>query len=78
MEFVYSLWHTHVDERLSGGEDIKLIGIYTSYENANAALLRAEKLEGFRDFSEGFEISQNVLDKDEWTSGFVMVTEDEE
>lgn len=71
MEFVYSLWHIHVDEHLPAGEDVKLIGIYTSNENAIAAQLRTEKLEGFRDFPEGFQISQDILDKDGWTSGFI-------
>lgn len=70
MEFVYSLWHTHVDENLPGGEDAKLIGIYTSNEKAIEAQSRAEKLKGFRDFPEGFEISIERLDQDRWTSGF--------
>lgn len=68
---VYSLWHTHVDESLDGGEDIKLIGIYTTLANAEQAQSRAELLTGFKDFKEGFEISTYELDKDEWTSGFI-------
>jgi len=70
MEFVYSLYHTHFDERLDGGEDVKLIGVYTSFEKAKAAQERAEKLEGFRDHPECFEISKQRLDQDQWTSGF--------
>lgn len=74
MKFVYLLWHTHSDEALLDGEDIKLIGVYTSKENAEEAQSRAGQLEGFKDHSEGFEISCNELDKDEWTSGFITVT----
>lgn len=72
MKFVYLLWHTHSDEAFDN-EDIKLIGVYTSKANAEMALSRALQLEGFRDHSEGFEISCNELDKDEWTSGFITV-----
>ncbi|NII85340.1 MULTISPECIES: hypothetical protein [unclassified Pedobacter] len=71
MVFVYLLWHTHYDESLSGGEDVKLIGVYSTETKAEEALLRAKQLDGFKDFHEGFEISVNVLDKDEWTSGFI-------
>lgn len=74
MEFVYLLWHTHIDEKLDGGEDFKLIGVYTSMELAEAAQARAELLEGFRDAKEGFEISRYRLDKDEWTSGYITIT----
>ena len=27
-EFVYLVWHTHLDEDLDNGEDIKLIGVF--------------------------------------------------
>ncbi|RKR82624.1 hypothetical protein BDD43_2809 [Mucilaginibacter gracilis] len=71
MNAVYSLYHIHIDPDLPGGEDVKLIGIYTSIEKAKDAQRRSEMLNGFKDFKDGFEISQNILDKDEWTSGFI-------
>lgn len=71
MKFVYLLWHTHTLESLDGGEDVKLIGVYTSKELAEAAQARSELLEGFKDAKEGFEISRSVLDKDCWTSGYI-------
>lgn len=74
MEQVYLLWHTHSDDALSDGEDIKLIGVYTSRKNAEEAQYRAQQLEGFKDHKEGFEISCNELNKDEWTSGFITIT----
>jgi len=70
MEFVYLLWHTHLDENLDGGEDVKLIGVYSSRKNAEEALSRSKYLNGFKDFPDGFDISVNKLDKDEWVSGF--------
>lgn len=72
IEFVYLLWHTHFNEKLPGGEDVKMIGIYRTEKKAIAAQSRAELLEGFKDSKEGFEISRNKIDQDEWVSGFVM------
>jgi hypothetical protein len=63
MKFVYLLWHTHSDETLLDGEDIKFIGVYTSKENAEEAQSRAGQLEGFKDDLEGFEISCDDLIK---------------
>ena len=71
VKFVYLLWHTHVDEELPSGEDIKLIGIYSTENKAIAAQSRTELLDGFKDFKEGFEISCNKIDNDEWISGFI-------
>ncbi|MNL88283.1 hypothetical protein D3C87_2179010 [compost metagenome] len=65
------MWHTHFNEELPGGEDVKMIGIYSTEEKAIAAQSRAELLEGFKDSKEGFEISHNKIDQDEWISGFV-------
>jgi len=73
MKHVYLLWHTHSNEALLGGEDIKLIGVYTSEKNAHDAQLRVAQLAGFRDHKNGFEISVNTLNKDEWLSGFITV-----
>ncbi|WP_316818854.1 hypothetical protein [Pedobacter nyackensis] len=69
---VYLLWHTHVDDRLEGGEDVKLIGVYSSIDEANAAIERKGTSEGFMNHMDGFEISTYTLDKDSWSEGFVM------
>jgi len=71
IEFVYLLWHTHIDENLDGGEDVKLMGVYSTREKAEEALSRSKHLKGFKDFTKGFDISACRLDKDQWTSGFV-------
>ena len=70
---VFLLWHIHIDHKL-GDEDVKLIGVYSSIDHANVAQSKAENLAGFKDSKEGFEISVNIVDKDEWTSGFVTQT----
>ena len=71
-EFVFLLWHTHLNGTLEKEEDIKLIGVYSTERKAKQALSRTIKLEGFRDHKDGFEISAHKLDKDEWVSGFVV------
>jgi hypothetical protein len=50
MKEVFLLWHTHVDEDLPGGEDSKLLGVFSSVENATAAQNESMKLPGFKDF----------------------------
>jgi len=71
MKKVYVLWHTHRDERLDGGEDVKLIGLYSTAEFAGDALLRLSRVQGFSDHKEGFEIAEYEIDKDHWTFGFI-------
>jgi hypothetical protein len=71
MEHVFVLWHTHEDEDLPGGEDVKLLGIYSSYSKAEEALNASLILPGFKDCPEGFLIASNKLDKREWTEGYV-------
>ncbi|GAA4168044.1 DUF7336 domain-containing protein [Sphingobacterium ginsenosidimutans] len=73
MKHVYLLWYTYVDETLDGGEDVMLIGVYSSRELAEAALARTSKLRGFSDQIEGFEISPYEVDTDSWKAGFTIV-----
>ena len=74
MKNTYLLWHTHTDERLTGGEDVKLLGTYSTRENAELAQAEAALLEGFKDHLEGFEISEYEMDKREWREGFSTET----
>lgn len=73
MPSVFLVQHVHAFE--DGEEDIKIIGIYTSRELAQAAVARSRPLLGFRDTPEGFEISQYDLDSDHWTEGYISVAE---
>jgi homoserine kinase type II len=66
---VFFVTHTH---ELSGGEeDEKLIGVYSSTENADAAVVRASGLPGFREHPDGFHVDAYAVDVDHWTEGFV-------
>ncbi|MCG8926962.1 hypothetical protein [Lentzea sp. CC55] len=55
------------------GDDVKLLGVYSSRENASARIERAKELEGFCDEPACFYIDEYMLDEDEWTTGFIVV-----
>lgn len=61
----------HVHAFPDSSESVKLIGIYSSRELAEAAVRRALALEGFRDIPDGFSIDCYTVDKDHWAEGFV-------
>ena len=69
---VFVLQHVHTFD--DGEEDVKMIGVYSSREQAEAAIGRLSGQPGFSDTLEGFEIAPYVLDVDHWTEGYVTVT----
>lgn len=80
MEFVYKLWHfkigpgeeADVDDEAQAGKDI---GLYTTEDKAEAALLRLKDQPGFRDWPDGFRIFRAPLDRDGWADGFITFDE---
>jgi hypothetical protein len=66
MDRVFLLWHEHDD-------DGKLIGVYSSEENAIAARGRVGNKPGFADSPEGFTVDPYRIDEDHWTEGYVTV-----
>jgi hypothetical protein len=72
---VYLLWHVY--ER-AGEEEAKLLGVYSTEQKAKDRVQRAERLPGFAEHRNGFQISVNVLDRDEWPEGFVTVPDQPE
>ena len=67
---VYVLEHVH---ELDDVEDIKRVGVYESVDEATRARERSSLLPGFRDYPDGFHISEYELGRDHWTSGFVTI-----
>jgi predicted RNase H-like HicB family nuclease len=68
---VHLLWF--VKEMPEGEEDIELlIGVYSSDEEAKAAVQRVKDMPGFKDFNEGFQICPYQLNHDHWAEGFVL------
>jgi hypothetical protein len=81
---VFMVWHIHhfelpagIDDRevinLDDDEDLKVIGIYSSESQAEAAIARTRLLKGFRDEPDCFVVSGYTLDVDKWTDGYVTV-----
>ncbi|WP_037676238.1 hypothetical protein [Streptomyces globisporus] len=52
------------------GDDVKLLGIYSSHAKAEGRIRQARLLPGFADEPECFVIDDYTLDEDEWTAGF--------
>jgi len=63
---VHLLWHVHED-------DEKLIGVYMTKADAEAATERLRQKPGFVDTPNGFEIHEYELNQDHWTEGYVSV-----
>lgn len=66
---VYVLQHVHTSS--SGKEDVKLIGIYETEDDARAAVARLSQQPGFRAHPHGFHIDRYELNKDHWVEGFI-------
>jgi hypothetical protein len=72
MDCVFILWHSHVAD---GNTDEKLIGVYRTREDAEAAIGRLQDKPGFRDARDGFQIHDYVLGRDGWTEGYISQAE---
>jgi hypothetical protein len=59
------------DEQM--GDDVKLLGVYSSDAAARSRIESARTLPGFRDEPHCFQIVPQTIDKDDWTEGFVIV-----
>ena len=68
MNKVYVLQHVHSLE--DGADDVKLIGVYSSKENAQAAIARLAQAPGFCGAPAGFHIDEYQIDKDQWVEGY--------
>ncbi len=68
---VYVLQHVH--EFKDGEEDVKMIGVYSTQEQAEAAVGRMRLQPGFSDTPKGFCIDRYPLDQDHWSEGYITV-----
>lgn len=68
MTSVFVLQHVHARE--DGVEDVKLIGVYSSREEADAAVARLGRLPGFSDDPDGFHVDEYRVDQDHWVEGY--------
>jgi hypothetical protein len=71
MKYVFMLWHTHGADDEDEEANLKLIGVYSSETDADAAIARKLQYPGFCDTPEGFEIEKVELDRDQWSEGYI-------
>jgi hypothetical protein len=78
MKAVYVLEHTHDFD--DGHEDLKIIGVFSTRENAETALERVRDQPGFRSRPDGFSIDEWMVDPTPdhlgWAEGFITVLPD--
>lgn len=68
MTDIYLLHHVHsLDD---AKECVKLMGVFSSLDKAEAAKTQALTMPGFVDSPDGFSINRYVLDDVAWTKGF--------
>jgi hypothetical protein len=53
--------------------ETKMIGVYSSREQAERAIDRLREVPGFIDRPEDFYVDEYRLDKDQWAEGFTTV-----
>lgn len=77
---VYKLYHYKIsaDEDDDDEKEPKLIGVYSTRENAKAAIARLKDKPGFNVWPGGFRIYSHRLDRDGWEEGFINPYEDED
>ena len=69
MNEVFLLWHVH--DLGNGTDDEKLIGVYRTRDDAEAAIERARTQPGFVDLPNAFQVCLYVLNEDNWKEGYV-------
>lgn len=70
MSTVFVLQHEY---EWCGREEVKMIGVYATEAEAQAAVERLRDQPGFRDWSDGFAIDEYTLGEDHWVEGFVTI-----
>lgn len=74
MPSIDSVWLLqHVHEFADGSEDVKLIGVFASRQEAEEVQAKVASQPGFREMPEGFSITEHQLGVVGWSEGFVTV-----
>ncbi len=76
MKSVWLLHHVHEFE--DGHEDVKLIGVYTTQKLAQEAQNKVKGQPGFKEYPNGFELSECPLNQLDWPEGFITLQPGEE
>ena len=68
---VFLLWHVH---QVAGEEDDeKLVGVYSSEDQARAAIERVRQQPGLMDEPDHFHIDMYEINRDYWAEGYISV-----
>jgi hypothetical protein len=68
---VWLAWH---ESESDGCKELKLIGVFSTRDGAEAAIDARRSKPGFADHPDGFEVASHVIDRDTaWLDGFVTV-----
>ena len=73
MDSAFLLWYVHARDRADDEE--LLIGVYTTEEEAKAAIERLKHKPGFVSARGGFQIHPYEVNRDHWTEGFITTTD---
>lgn len=65
---VYVLQHSYASQ--NGGDETKLLGVFSSEEKAQSALKMYRTLPGFYDHPRDFHLDKYLVDARCWTEGF--------
>ncbi|MCL2309261.1 MAG: hypothetical protein FWC42_03150 [Proteobacteria bacterium] len=71
MKTVWLLQHVH--EFADGGEDVKLIGVFQSRAEGEAAQVLVARQPGFLENPGGFHLTEQQLGIIGWSEGFVTI-----
>jgi hypothetical protein len=68
---VNTVWLLWFEQEQDGDDTELLIGVYRTEADALAAKDRLKSQPGFREYLDGFTISEYQIGQDHWTEGFV-------
>jgi hypothetical protein len=68
--YVYLLQHSYLIDQKKDIYETKIIGIYSSRQNAKNALETYRTISGFNQHPNDFFIDRYMVDKDNWIDGF--------
>ncbi|GAA0228599.1 hypothetical protein GCM10010492_28680 [Saccharothrix mutabilis subsp. mutabilis] len=55
------------------GDDVKVLGVYSTEQRARERIERARKTPGFAEEPDCFHISRYAVDEDRWEEGFITI-----
>ena len=67
MASVFVVQHSY---EVGDRDEVKMIGVYGSRSDAEAAIVRLASRPGFREHTSGFHIDEYHIGKDHWVEGF--------